>query len=348
MRNKYAKLLNQLKLREVEEPKHRDDRVLLVDGLNTFIRAYSATPTLNANGEHCGGVSGFLSSIGSAIKQISPTRVVVVFDGKNGSAARKKLFPEYKAARKVKIRLNRAQSVEKEDNQLEQLIRLIDYLDTLPITVVTLDGAEADDVIAYITNSILTPKDSHSFIMSSDKDFLQLVSNNVHVWSPTKKKLYYEDDVYQEYGVIPQNFSVYRALEGDTSDGIPGAPGLKLKTILKRWPILGECEPITLEEFLYRNIDYLDKLPKIKAYKIIEENVDNIKLYHKIMQLDDTILNAATQLKVHNIMDGEGSTLSKVGFHRLLLEDGMSNAIRNPEMWLRDVTTKLNHYTNLL
>ena len=274
--------------------------------------------------------------------------MVVVFDGKNGSATRKKLYPEYKAARKVKIRLNRAETVDKEDNQLQQLIRLIDYLETLPINVVTLDGAEADDVIAYIANNILTPKDSHTFIMSSDKDFLQLVSNNVHVWSPTKKKLYYEDDVYQEYGVIPQNFSVYRALEGDISDGIPGAPGLKLKTILKRWPKLGEQTTISLEEFLYTNIDYLEKSPKIKAYKIVEQNVQNIKLYHKIMQLDDTLLNAATQLRIHHNMDSEGRTLSKVNFHRLLLEDGMSSAIRNPEMWLRDVATKLNQYTNML
>jgi len=268
--------------------------------------------------------------------------------GKNGSAVRRKLFPDYKANRKVKIRLNRADTVDKEDTQLQQLIRLIDYLETLPITVMTMDGAEADDVIAYITTNILTPKDSHTFIMSSDKDFLQLVSNKVHVWSPTKKKLYYEDDVYNEYGVIPQNFSVYRALEGDASDGIPGAPGLKLKTILKRWPKLGEQTTISLEEFLYTNIDYLEKSPKIKAYKVVEQDVQNIKLYHRIMQLDETLLNATTQLRVHDNMDDPGRTLSKMGFHKLLIEDGMSSAIRNPEMWLKDVTTKLNHFTNLL
>jgi DNA polymerase I len=347
MKNKYAKLLNQLKLRETEEPKHRDDRVLIVDGLNTFIRAYSATPTLNANGEHCGGISGFLSSMGHAIKTINPTRVVVVFDGKNGSATRRKLYPGYKATRKVSIRLNRAQSVDKEDNQLEQLIRLIDYLETLPITVITLDGAEADDIIAYITNSILTPKDSHSFIMSSDKDFLQLVSNKTHVWSPTKKKLYYEDDVYSEYGVIPQNFAVYRALEGDSSDNIPGAPGLKLKTILKRWPKMAEQTTTSLEEFFSYN-EELVKDSKIKAYQVVEESVEDIKLYHKIMQLDETILNSTTQLRIHDHMDDEGRTLAKMTFHRLLIEDGMTNAIRNPEMWLRDVTTKLNQYTNLL
>jgi len=347
MRNKYAKLLNQLKLRETEESKHRDDRVLIVDGLNTFIRAYSATPTLNANGEHCGGISGFLSSMGHAIKTISPTRVIVVFDGKNGSATRRKLYPEYKTTRKVKIRLNRAQSVDKEDNQLEQLLRLVDYLETLPITVITLDGAEADDVMAYITNSILTPKDSHSFIMSSDKDFLQLVSNNVHVWSPTKKKLYYEDDVYSEYGVIPQNFAVYRALEGDSSDNIPGAPGLKLRTILKRWPRMAEQTTVPLDEFFDYNAELMDT-SKIKAYKIVEQNVENIKLYHKIMRLDQTLLNPTTQLRIHDAMEDEGRKLAKMTFHRLLIEDGMTNSIRNPEMWLRDVTTKLNQYTNLL
>ena len=347
MKNKYAKLLNQLKLRETEESKHRDDRVLIVDGLNTFIRAYSATPTLNANGEHCGGISGFLSSMGHAIKTMSPTRVIVVFDGKNGSAARRKLYPEYKATRKVSIRLNRAASVDKEDNQLEQLIRLIDYLETLPITVLTLDGAEADDVIAYITNNILTPRDSHSFVMSSDKDFLQLVSNNVHVWSPTKKKLYYEDDVYSEYGIIPQNFAVYRALEGDSSDNIPGAPGLKLRTILKRWPRMAEQEVIHLKEFFSYN-ETLSQDSKIKAYKIVEDNVENIKLYHKIMQLGETLLNANTQIRIHDAMDAEGRSLAKMTFHRLLIEDGMTNAIRNPEMWLRDVTTKINQYVNLL
>jgi len=183
IKNKYAALLNQLRLREEAAPTDRNDRVLIVDGLNTFIRAYSSSPALNANGEHVGGVSGFLLSVGHAIKTVDPTRVVVVFDGKNGSAKRRQLYPGYKATRKVKIRLNRAEVVDKEDNQLQQLWRLIDYLEALPITVITLDDSEADDVIAYIANEYLADKDSHTFIMSSDKDFLQLVRSNVHVWS---------------------------------------------------------------------------------------------------------------------------------------------------------------------
>ena len=129
IKNKYAALLNQLRLREEAPHSDRNDRVLIVDGLNTFIRAYSSSPALNANGEHVGGISGFLLSVGHAIKTVDPTRVVVVFDGKNGSAKRRQLFPEYKANRKVTIRLNRAEAVDKEDNQLQQLMRLIDYLE---------------------------------------------------------------------------------------------------------------------------------------------------------------------------------------------------------------------------
>jgi DNA polymerase I len=347
MKNKYAALLNQLRLREEEEPTSRDDRVLLIDGLNTFIRSYSATPTLNANGEHVGGISGFLASMGSAIKTINPTRVVVVFDGKDSSSKRRKLFPNYKANRKIKIRLNRAQSVDKEDNQLQQLVRLIDYLETLPITVITLDGCEADDVMAYIANRIVVPKDAHAFIMSSDKDFLQLASNNIHVWSPTKKKLYYEDDVYAEYGVYPKNFSIFRALVGDSSDNIPGAPGLAAKTIIKRFPKLAEADFVSLDDF-FEYAKGLAVQSKIKVFHSVVDNEDDIRLYYKIMQLHETLINASTQSNILNLMRMEGRGLSKMDFHRLLVEDGMTNAIRNPEAWLREVGTKLNQFTNKL
>jgi len=83
----------------------------------------------------------------------------MVFDGKNGSARRRSIFPDYKANRKVKIRLNRSETVDKEDNQLKQLLRLIQYLEIMPITTMTMDGSEADDVIAYLANDIIEPQD---------------------------------------------------------------------------------------------------------------------------------------------------------------------------------------------
>lgn len=343
IKNKYAALLNQLRLREEAPHSDRNDRVLIVDGLNTFIRAYSSSPALNANGEHVGGISGFLLSVGHAIKTVDPTRVVVVFDGKNGSAKRRQLYPGYKSTRKVTIRLNRAEAVDKEDNQLQQLVRLIDYLEILPITVITLDESEADDVIAYITNEYLEKPESHTFIMSSDKDFLQLVNPTTHVWSPTKKKLYYEEDVYTEYGVIPQNFAVFRALDGDSSDNIPGAPGLAPKTILKRFPKLGEQKAISLDEF-FEYAKALAADSKVKVYKNVVEAEEDVRLYHKIMQLHESMLNGTVKMRATNLMNQPASKLAKMKFHQLLVEDGMTSAIKNPEMWLRDIATKINHF----
>ena len=93
---------------ELSEPKVRkqNDHVLLIDGLNTFIRAFAVNPTTNEDGIHIGGMTGFLQSVGYAIKNIKPTRVIVCFDGKGGSKPRQKIYSQYKAGRKVRSRLN--------------------------------------------------------------------------------------------------------------------------------------------------------------------------------------------------------------------------------------------------
>jgi len=77
--NKYQALFNELKNRETADDQHLNSRVLIIDGLNTFIRSYAASPVTNEDGVHVGGISGTLMSIGHAIKSINPTRVVVVF-----------------------------------------------------------------------------------------------------------------------------------------------------------------------------------------------------------------------------------------------------------------------------
>ena len=125
--SRYHVLLKQMLNEKTVDDQNSNSRVLIVDGLNTFIRAYAASPTTNSDGEHIGGISGFLLSIGHAIKAINPTRVIITFDGKNGSARRRSIYPDYKANRKVKIRLNRSETVDKQDTQLQQLVRLIKY-----------------------------------------------------------------------------------------------------------------------------------------------------------------------------------------------------------------------------
>ena len=128
-----------------------NDKVLIIDGLNTFIRVFSVIPTTNEDGVHVGGIVGFLKSIGYVINMVSPTRVIIVFDGKGGSTRRRKIYPEYKQNRKTKYRVNRtydfASQEDEKQNMIMQLQRCVEYLDTLPVTVLSYDNIEAYDTI---------------------------------------------------------------------------------------------------------------------------------------------------------------------------------------------------------
>lgn len=343
MINKYQALINELKLRQNEsEAVHKNSRVLIVDGLNTFIRAYAASPVTNINGEHVGGISGFLLSVGHAIKAINPTRLIIVFDGKDGSARRRSLYPDYKGNRKVKIRLNRSETVDKEDNQLQQLMRLTEYLEIMPVNTIVVDRAEADDVIAYLSNDYLADKDSHVFIMSSDKDFMQLVDNRVHIWSPTKKQMYYEADVIEQYGILPANFALFRALTGDDSDNIPGVNGIGTKTLLDKFPKISDT-PMTVDDFIEYTRE-LQSTNKAKVYEKVLQAETDLRLYFEIVQLGVSNINLSNKMKIISMMEQPVDKLARLKFHQMLMLDGMTNAIKNVEMWLRETTSKLDQY----
>jgi len=339
--NKYLALLNELRTRGPENNQHLNTRVLIVDGLNTFIRAYAASPVTNSDGEHVGGISGTLLSIGHAIKNIQPTRVVIVFDGKNGSAKRRQLYPEYKANRKFKIRLNRSEEVDKQDNQLEQLLKLTEYLGVLPFTVIVADGTEADDTIAYIAADYLKQKDSQVYIMSSDKDFYQLVNERIHIWSPTKKRFYYAEDVHAEYGIHPKNFALYRALLGDKSDNIGGVDGIGSKTVLKRFSILTEDKQVTTQDL----IDFAtSQSPKVKIYKQLMDSRDIIDRNIQLMQLSESNINMTIKMRIIQSLEDSIDRCNKLAFHRLLVRDKMTAAIKNPDIWLKETTQKLDNF----
>ena len=175
-----------------------NDHALIIDGLNTFIRAFSVNPSLNEDGSHVGGLVGFLKSIRFAVNKFKPTRCIIVFDGKGGSKPRQKVFPGYKGGRKVRSRLNRVvdwtvNAQDESEAMKLQLSRLVEYLENLPLTILSIDNLEADDVMAYASNVSL--KESKVTIMSTDKDFYQLVDKRVQVYSPTKKKTYDEYSV---------------------------------------------------------------------------------------------------------------------------------------------------------
>tara|TARA_A100001201_G_scaffold46770_1_gene47274 strand:- start:1119 stop:2129 length:1011 start_codon:yes stop_codon:yes gene_type:complete len=307
-----------------------NDKVLIIDGLNTFIRVFSVIPTTNDDGVHVGGIVGFLKSIGYVINMVSPTRVIIVFDGKGGSNRRRKIYPEYKQNRKTKYRVNRtydfASQEDERQNMIMQLQRCVEYLDTLPVTVLSYDNIEADDTIGYLCKQVLT--ESEIVVMSTDKDFLQLANGRTKIWSPTKKKLYDEDAVFDEFGITAKNYIWYRVLDGDKSDNINGVRGLGLKTIRKKLPFLTENKICNID-------DITDVLP---------ESSDIIKRNYDLMQLQDVNISGSTKTKIIERVNQPINKLVKYKFEKMFLEDKLFTALPNVTTWLLTNFNQLNRY----
>ena len=318
-----------------------NDSVLLIDGLNTFIRVFSAIPTTNEDGVHIGGIVGFLRSIGYTINMVRPTRTIIVFDGKGGSNRRRKIFPQYKMGRKMSHRLNRTHDFltreEEKKMMVFQLNRIVEYLECLPLTIINMDNIEADDVIGYCSKHIF--KDNKTTIMSTDKDFLQLVDENTRVYSPTKKKMYDESKVLEEYGISSQNFLLYRVLDGDVSDSIPGVKGVGLKSLLKHFPFLGTSHKYNIEDVLK------SASTQKTTYKLCEEitnSHDQMLLNKKLMDLDDVNISGNSKLKIQNIVSQPIQRIIKHKFQRMFLEDKMYTALPNLNSWLHSTFNRMN------
>jgi 5'-3' exonuclease len=309
------------------------NRVLLVDGLNTFFRSYATNPVTDNNGTPVGGLVGSLRSIGAVVRDLQCTQVIVVFDGKGGSSRRRKIFPNYKKDRKMTMRMNRQIDFdtweEKEQNMKAQLIAFGQYLDLLPIKVMAVDNVEADDVIAYITLNYF--KDDEKIIMSSDKDFLQLVDEKTKVWAPTKKKLYGIDEVIEEYHIHPYNITINRILDGDKSDNIDGIKGFGVKRLAKIFPFLKEEKKYELDdikEYAEQNIEKFGLLQKlVDNYDIVERNNELMNLH-----LCNFSMNA--KMKIQSFMNEEPKKLNKMELLLKFNGDGLSHAFKNFPEWV--------------
>ena len=330
MKKKYTDILASLH----EQPAMgQDDRILLVDGLNLFFRNFTINPSQNENGVPVGGIKGFLLGLGAAIKHIRPTRVIICFDGRGGSARRRKLYPDYKAKRRPVFSAH-GKSFTAEDTKVlmsQQLTRLTDYLSALPVTVMATENIEADDAIAYIARQVYP--DSTKYIMSTDKDFLQLVDDKTCVWSPTKKVFYFIKEVQEMFGIMPHNLAVLRAILGDKSDNIVGLKGAGIKTIKKAIPELFADDKMTLTE-LRNTVSQYQKPAKV-CQRLLSE-FSTVELNYRLMQLYDVEVSAQSKESVTNIVRKSPQSFDKPRFLRMLTEDAMW-LVKDIELYLRTV-----------
>ena len=338
MKSKYEQLLSNV------QPDIRKElsSILIIDGLNTFLRSFTMINHMNPDGHHIGGLTGFLKSVGYAIRMSDPTKVVIVFDGVGGSSARRNLFPAYKANRNTSRMTNYSIFSSKDEEQESinnQISRLIQYLQCLPVTVISIDGLEADDIIGYLANKFQKHEATQKVtIMSADKDFLQLVSDKVHCYSPTKKKIYTPKDVLEEFGVSSNNFLNYKILMGDTSDNIPGINGLGPKKLIKLFPELVSDTKIELDEIISSSADKVDEN---KLYLAVVERRHQLLINNQLMSLDGGFLSPENKQLVKDAFDNSYELNIPI-FLQLYSNDKLGESIPNTSSWL----TQLFGYPN--
>ena len=298
-------------------------RVIIFDQLNLFFRNYIVNPSLSVNGAPIGGLKGCFQSIQKVARESKPDMIIVCWDGEGGSKKRKLLNKDYKEGRKP-IRLNRGvrhMSDEQEmENKIWQQTRLIEYYNQVPIVQFMFKGTEADDVIAYLSN-MKELEGAEKLIVSSDKDFFQLLSKKTVLYRPIQKEVLNGNSIVERFDIHPSNFAMARALAGDKSDNIEGIEGLGLKTIAKRFPFLREEKPATFSDMLDFCRQKIGE-SSVKAYEKVLLGEDVLKTNYRMMQLYAPMLNIEQKKMVHNVMQSPDLTFNKTELIKMMIKDG--------------------------
>jgi DNA polymerase-1 len=340
MNQLYKDILNNLHEESNLEPLHLNSRVLLIDSMNTFLRSFAMIPAINPQGNHVGGLVGFLKSLGYVIKLIRPTRVILVFDGQGNITNRRNTYAEYKANRQIKRITNFKvfSTLEEESDSIStQMLRLLDYLKCLPVNISIIDKIEADDTIAYLSQKL---KDD-VIIYSADQDFLQLVNKRITVYSPIKKKFYKPNDVYEQYGIHPYNFITMKCLMGDKSDNLPGVKGLGPKKLMKYFPEIAGEKRFTLQEAYQKATD---KVEEHGIYGNVHLFKSQLEINHELMSLENIQLLEHDQKELDELIDSPPYNLNKKRFFEMYEKDLLGRGIPNTEFWLAEVFSYLQNY----
>ncbi|MBQ0213623.1 DNA polymerase I [Proteus vulgaris] len=205
---------------------------ILVDGSSYLYRAYHAFPPLtNSQGEPTGAMYGVLNMLRSLIIQYKPSHVAVVFDAK-GKTFRDELYEEYKSNRPPMP-----------DDLREQIAPLHEMVQAMGLPLLSISGVEADDVIG--TLALKAAADGRDVLISTgDKDMAQLVTPKITLINTMTNVILGPDEVKEKYGVPPELIIDFLALMGDSSDNIPGVPGVGEKTALGLLQGIGSLDDI--------------------------------------------------------------------------------------------------------
>ena len=308
---------------------------MVIDAMNMLIRSFSLLKAMSPTGHHIGGLVGFLRSLGYVTRIFDPTRVIIVWDGKGGSGNRQNINPDYKAHRATN-RITHWGLYDTKQEETEalvgQLFRTKDYLECLPVHQIMMEKLEADDIIAYLAQEA-TNKKKKLTIISSDKDFLQMINEYVEVYAPVKKKVYTEENTKEEIKVIPENYNIVKALLGDNSDGLRGVKGLGIKTIVSEFPDVVD-KPDTTLDYIFEVCE--KNLEGKKIFSKIVHQWDTVETNFKLMNLHESVLDNKEKNTILDIIKSDVPDLQAGAFLHLLDSDRIEGITKNTEGWLEN------------
>jgi DNA polymerase I len=251
----------------------RSDHVFLVDGSSYIFRAYHALPPLNrkSDGLQVNAVLGFCNMLWKLLRDMPadnrPTHLAIIFD-KSEVTFRNKLYPDYKAHRPPAP-----------DDLIPQFSLIRDAVRAFDLPCLEQIGFEADDLIATYAR-LATERGATTTIVSSDKDLMQLVTDKVLMYDTMKDRRIGIPEVIEKFGVPPEKVVEVQALAGDSTDNVPGVPGIGVKTAAQLIVEYGD-----LEQLLFR----AGEIKQPKRRESLLENADKARISRQLVLLDDKV-----------------------------------------------------------
>jgi len=312
---------------------------LVVDGDNLLTIGFYGAKNFFYKGNHIGGIFHFLNILRISFENYHLDKIVVFWDGEEGSLSRKKIYHHYKENRKSRIK-----SEEEENSYNYQRNRVKQYLEEVYVRQGEYAYCESDDCIAYYVQNSSSEK---KIVFSSDGDLTQLVSKDTQLYNPSHRKLYKPKDsfVYDHEEILIENIKLVKMLCGDYSDDIAGIKSLGIKRLLVLFPEI-VTQPLTLDyvkhkaNFLFEQ-DKEDKIVQNLLTGVTKYGVFGEEFYQinsSIVSLENPILTDEAKEGINALinenLDPEGRSYKNT--MKMMMEDGLFNVLpKSDDAWLK-------------
>jgi 5'-3' exonuclease len=303
--------------------------VLLVDGDNLLTIGFYGVKNYFYKGEHIGGIYHVLNTLRKSFELYHLDKIVVFWDGQNGSHERRKLYTQYKENRRERIR-----SEEELNSYSYQRNRVKQYLEELFVRQGEFEYCETDDCIAYYTQN----SEEEIIIYSSDGDLTQLVNKNVKIYNPSHQRLYQENDTikYNHEEILIENVKLVKMFCGDSSDNIAGIKGMGVKRFLTLFPE-AKLNKLSVQDIRQKTNDLFEQdkhnktlanlLTGVTKYGVFGDEFYDIN--EKIVSLETPFLTEdakeVIKLLISESLDPEGRSYKNV--MRMMMTDGIMQVL---------------------